>query len=35
MLNLGLNAEEQLQKENHTEDWAVGSHPGDNGHMAH
>ena len=24
-LNLGLKAEKQLQNENHTEDWALGS----------
>ena len=27
--------EKQLQNENHTEDWALGSHPRDNGHMTH
>ena len=31
MLNLSLKAEIQLQNENHTEDWALGSHPRDNG----
>ena len=33
MLNLGLKAEKQFQNENHTEDWALGSHPLDNGHV--
>ena len=28
-------AEKQLQNENHTEDWALGSHPRDNGHVTH
>ena len=28
-------AEKQLQKENYTEDWALGSHPRDNGHVTH
>ena len=27
VLNLGLKAEKPLQNENHTEDWALGSHP--------
>ena len=31
MSNLGLKAEKQLQNENHTEDWALGSHP----HVTH
>ena len=35
VLNLGLKAEKQLQNENHTEDWALGSHPRDNGHVSH
>ena len=35
VLNLRLKAEIQLQKENHTEDWALGSHPRDNGHVTH
>ena len=35
VLNLGLKAEKQLQNENHTEDWALGSHPRDNGHVTH
>ena len=35
VLNLSLKAEIQLQKENHTEDWALGSHPRDNGHVTH
>ena len=26
VLNLGLKAEKQLRNENHTEDWALGSH---------
>ena len=30
-----LKAEKQLQNENHTEDWALGSHPRDNGHVTH
>ena len=34
-LILGLNAEKQLRKNNHTEDWALGSHPRDNGHVTH
>ena len=29
--NLGLKAEKPLQNENHTEHWALGSHPSDNG----
>ena len=33
MLNLSLKDEIQLQNENHTEDWALGSHPRDNGHV--
>ena len=33
VLNLSLKAEIQLQKENNTEDWALGSHPRDNGHV--
>ena len=28
-------AEKQLQNENSTEDWALGSHPRDNGHVTH
>ena len=32
-LNLGLKAEKQLQNKNHTEDWALGIHPGYNGHV--
>ena len=35
VLNLGLKAEKQLQNENHTEDWALGSHPRDSGHVTH
>ena len=33
VLNLGLKTEIQLQNENHTEDWALGSHPRGNGHV--
>ena len=33
--DLGLKAEKPLQNENHTEDWALGSHPRDNGHVTH
>ena len=33
VLNLGLKAEKQLQNENHTEDWALGRHSRDNGHV--
>ena len=35
VLNLGLKAEKPLQNENNTEDWALGSHPRDNGHVTH
>ena len=35
VLNLGLKAEKPLQNENHTEDWALGCHPRDNGHVTH
>ena len=35
VLNLAIKAEKQLQNENHTEDWALGSHPLDNGHVTH
>ena len=35
VLNLGLKAEKPLQNENPTEDWALGSHPCDNGHVTH
>ena len=35
VLNLGLKAEKQLKNENLTEDWALGSHPRDNGHVTH
>ena len=35
VLNLSLKAEKQLQNENHTEDWALGSHPRNNGHVTH
>ena len=30
-----IKAEKQLQNENHTEDWALGSHPSSNGHVTH
>ena len=35
VLNLGLKAEKQLKKENHTDDWVLGNHPRDNGHVTH
>ena len=35
LLNLGLKAEKQLQNENRTEDWTLGNHPRDNGHVTH
>ena len=35
VLNLGLKAEKPLQNENHTEYWALGSHPRENGHVTH
>ena len=35
VLNLTLKAEIQFQNENHTEDWALGSHPRHNGHVTH
>ena len=34
-LNLGFKAGIQLQNKNHTEDWALGCHPRDNGHVTH
>ena len=34
-LNLGFKALIQLQKKNHTEDWALGCHPRDNGDVTH
>ena len=34
-LNLGLKAEKQLRNYNHTEDWALGCHPRDIGHVTH
>ena len=34
-LNLGLKTEKQLQNENHAEDWALDSLPGDNGYVTH
>ena len=33
MFNLGLKAEKQFRNKNHTEDWELGSHPRDNGHV--
>ena len=33
--NLGLKDEKQLQNENHTRDWALGSHPRDNSNVTH
>ena len=35
LLILGLKAEKQLRNKNHTEDWALGLHPRDNGHVTH
>ena len=35
LLILGLKAEKQLRNKNHTEDWALGCHPRDNGHVTH
>ena len=29
----GLKAEKKLRNKNDTADWALGYHPGDNGHM--
>ena len=34
-LVLGLKAKKQLLDKNHTEDWALGRHPRDNGHVTH
>ena len=34
-LNSSLKGEKQLQTEKDTEDWALGSHPRDNGHVTH
>ena len=34
-LILVLKAEKQLRNKNHTKDWALGCHPGDNGHVIH
>ena len=31
----GLNRFNIILHENHTEDWALGSHPRDNGHVTH
>ena len=35
MSNFRPQAEKQLQNQNHTEDWALGFHPRDNGHVTH
>ena len=35
MLISGLKAEKQLRNKNHTEDWALGCHPRDNGLVTH
>ena len=35
VLNLGLKVDKRLQNENHAEDWALSSHPRDNGHVTH
>ena len=35
VLYLGIKAERPLTNENRTEDWALGSHPRDNGHVTH
>ena len=35
VLYVGLKAEKQVQHENHTEDWVLGSYPRDNGHVTH
>ena len=32
---LGLKGEKQLRNKNNTEDWALGCHPRDNGHVTH
>ena len=34
-LILGLEAGKQLRSENHTVDWELDFHPGDNGHVTH
>ena len=34
-LNLGLKARKLFHNQNHTENWALGSHPRDNGHVSH
>ena len=34
-LMLGLKTEKQLPNKNHTEDWELGCHPRDNGHVTH
>ena len=34
-LNLGFKAGIQLQNINNTEDWALGFHTRDNGHVTH
>ena len=35
VLNLGFKDEKQFRNENHTEDWALGRNPRDNGHVTH
>ena len=30
-----FKAKKQLRNQNHTEDWALGCHPRDNGHVTH
>ena len=35
MVKFRLKAGKPLKNENHTEDWALGSHPHDNGHVTH
>ena len=32
---LGLKAGKKLRNKNHTEDWELGCHPRDNGHVTH
>ena len=34
-LILGLKVENQLRNKNHTEDWTLGCHPAENGHVTH
>ena len=31
----GFKASKQLRNQNYTEDWALGFHPRDNGHVTH